>query len=197
MLIYVIEDHPLYREALGMLLSRIKPEATVLELDRLGDLPDSVKKHGQPEAVCLDLTLCDTLGMSGVREVKNHYPVAQLIVISEQNSEDIENACLDAGADAYISKRTGSKDMYQTLRTLLLPDSSMDEEDVSSSRLSKRQKQLLIALDKGLSNRDIAEHLAISEHTVKVHLWRLFRRLGVKSRTQAVYAARTNGWLRG
>ena len=197
MLIYVIEDHPLYREALGMLLSRIKPEATVLELDRLGDLPDSVKKHGQPEAVCLDLTLCDTLGMSGVREVKNHYPVAQLIVISEQNSEDIENACLDAGADAYISKRTGSKDMCQTLRTLLLPDSSMDEEDVSSSRLSKRQKQLLIALDKGLSNRDIAEHLAISEHTVKVHLWRLFRRLGVKSRTQAVHAARTNGWLRG
>ena len=109
----------------------------------------------------------------------------------------VADACLDAGADAYISKRTGSKDMYQTLRTLLLPDSSMDEEDVSSSRLSKRQKQLLIALDKGLSNRDIAEHLAISEHTVKVHLWRLFRRLGVKSRTQAVHAARTNGWLRG
>ena len=57
MLIYVIEDHPLYREALGMLLSRIKPEATVLELDRLGDLPDSVKKHGQPEAVCLNMPL--------------------------------------------------------------------------------------------------------------------------------------------
>lgn len=197
MSIFVIEDHPLYREALGTLLGRIKPEAAVVELERIGDLPIFVKSHGEPEAICLDLTLDDTLGMSGVREIKNYYPGAQLIVISDQSSEDIENECLDAGADAYISKRSDSKDLYLTLRTLLLPDSSLDEEDISSSRLSKRQRQLLAALDKGLSNRDIAEHLGISEHTVKVHLWRLFRRLGVKSRTQAVHTARTNGLIRG
>jgi DNA-binding NarL/FixJ family response regulator len=62
-------------------------------------------------------------------------------------------------------------------------------------KLSKRQKQLLILLDKGLSNRDIAEELKISEHTVKVHLWRLFRRLNVKSRSQASHLARTQGLL--
>ena len=49
----------------------------------------------------------------------------------------------------------------------------------------------------GMSNRDIATDLEISEHTVKVHLWRLFRRLGVKSRTQALHYARTNGLLSG
>ncbi len=195
--IFVIEDHPLYREALVTLLGRIKPEEAVVELSRIGDLPACVKTHGEPDAICLDLTLDDTLGTSGVREVKNRYPGAQLIVVSDQSCDTLENDCLDAGADAYISKQSDSKDIYLTLRTLLLPDSTMDDEDISSSRLSKRQRQLLIALDKGLSNRDIAEHLEISEHTVKVHLWRLFRRLGVKSRTQAVHTARTNGLLRG
>ena len=68
-----------------------------------------------------------------------------------------------------------------------------EESPLTNSKLSKRQVQLLAALEEGLSNRDIAERLGISEHTVKVHLWRLFRRLGVKSRTQAIHTARLNG----
>jgi DNA-binding CsgD family transcriptional regulator len=55
-----------------------------------------------------------------------------------------------------------------------------------SIKLSKRQKQLLAMLDQGLSNREIAEKLDISEHTVKVHFWRLFTRIGVNSRGQAL-----------
>jgi DNA-binding CsgD family transcriptional regulator len=59
-------------------------------------------------------------------------------------------------------------------------------------KLSKRQKQLFPMLDQGLSNRDIAEKLDISEHTVKVHFWRLFTRIGVNSRGQALKWWRTN-----
>ncbi len=78
-----------------------------------------------------------------------------------------------------------------------------DEEENASdaapapgpTKLSKRQKQLILMLDQGLSNREIADKLNISEHTVKVHFWRLFRRLGVNSRTQALHFARTHGWL--
>ena len=135
--------------------------------------------------------------MSGVREVKHHYPNSLLIVVSEQSSDEAENQCLEAGADAYVSKLSETKDLFLSLRTLLLPDSTLDEDDFSANRLSKRQVQLLAALDQGLSNREIAEHLGISEHTVKVHLWRLFRRLGVKSRTQAIHTARTNGLIQG
>jgi DNA-binding NarL/FixJ family response regulator len=70
-----------------------------------------------------------------------------------------------------------------------------DAAPAGPTKLSKRQKQLILMLDQGLSNREIAEKLDISEHTVKVHFWRLFRRLGVNSRTQALHFARTNGWL--
>ena len=69
------------------------------------------------------------------------------------------------------------------------------ESPVALGKLSKRQKQLLVLLDKGLSIHDIADNLQISEHTVKVHLWRLFRRLNVKSRSQASHLARTQGLL--
>lgn len=195
MSLFVVEDHPLFREALATLLRRVKPGDTVVELDRVGSLPAMAAKHGEPELVCLDLSLSDSLGMSGVRDIKHHYPNCILVVVSEQQAEELETQCLDAGADAYISKATDSKEMYLALRALLLPDSTMDEDDLANSRLSKRQVQLLSALDMGLSNRDIAERLGISEHTVKVHLWRLFRRLGVKSRTQAVHTARTNGLI--
>ena len=192
---FVIEDHPLYRESLAGLLRRIKPGETIVELHRVGALPAAVKKYGEPEVICLDLTLSDSLGTSGVREVKHHYPASLLVVISDKSSDEVERGCLEAGADAYISKSSETKDIFMTLRTLLLPDSTMETEDLSSSRLSKRQVQLLAALEQGLSNRDIAERLGISEHTVKVHLWRLFRRLGVKSRTQAIHAARNNGLI--
>lgn len=194
---FVVEDHPLYREGLATLLRRIKPGETIVELSRIGALPAAVKKHGVPEAICLDLTLSDSLGMSGVREAKHHYPGSLLVVVSDQSSEELERACLEAGADAYISKASDTKEIFMALRTLLLPDSTLEVDDLSSSRLSKRQVQLLAALEQGLSNRDIAERLGISEHTVKVHLWRLFRRLGVKSRTQAIHAARTNGLIQG
>ena len=87
------------------------------------------------------------------------------------------------------------REIGSALNALLIPESTFEDSSPTDSKLSKRQKQLIIMLDRGLSNREIADELGISEHTVKVHLWRLFRRLGVKSRTQAVHFARTHGIL--
>lgn len=197
MSVYLIEDHPLYREAFANLLRRLKPGEEVIELDRIGDLPQAVKSHGQPATVFLDLTLSDTLGHSGIREVKRAYPESQLVAISDQSGEENEPLCLEAGADGYLSKQTPTPALFSALRSLMLPEAEGEEAELANSKLSKRQSQLLVALEQGLSNRDIADRLGISEHTVKVHLWRLFRRLGVKSRTQAIHTARLNGLIKG
>ena len=85
-----------------------------------------------------------------------------------------------------------SRVLAATLLAALLVTATAAPTD---NKLSKRQKQLIVMLDRGLSNREIADELGISEHTVKVHLWRLFRRLGVKSRTQTIHYARTHGLL--
>ncbi len=195
MTIYVIDDHPLMREAVVMLLRRQRAGADIVELDRLRGLAAAVSQHGEPELFCLDLKLPDTVGVSGVIELKTRYPKTPLAVISAAPADDVEEQCVDAGADIYIEKSSGAAEIGAALRALLVADSGFEELAPTDSKLSKRQKQLIVMLDQGLSNRDIAESLGISEHTVKVHLWRLFRRLGVKSRTQTVHYARTHGLL--
>jgi len=89
----------------------------------------------------------------------------------------------------------GAAQIGKVLREFLAEEPEDENAPTIPEKLSKRQKQLLVMLDRGLSNRDIAEQLQISEHTVKVHLWRLFRRLNVKSRSQASHLARTAGLL--
>ncbi|MGH6625537.1 MAG: response regulator transcription factor [Burkholderiaceae bacterium] len=195
MSLYVIDDHPLMREAVVMLLRRQRPGAEVVELDRLARLDAAVKTHGQPELFCLDLRLPDTVGVSGITELKTRFPHTPLAVLSASPAADFEELCVEAGADIYIEKSSGATEIGAALRALLSPDSGFEDQAPSDSRLSKRQNQLIIMLDRGLSNREIADELGISEHTVKVHLWRLFRRLGVKSRTQTVHYARTHGLL--
>jgi DNA-binding NarL/FixJ family response regulator len=194
MSIFVVDDHPLMREAVVMLIRRINSKANIVELDRVAAVSAAIQTHGIPELICLDLKLPDTHGVSGVRELKHQYPSVPLVVLSASPSGDFEDLSIEAGADAYIPKSAGATEISNSLRVFLVDDPDA-EPGAAPEKLSKRQKQLLVMLDKGLSNRDIAEELQISEHTVKVHLWRLFRRLNVKSRSQASHLARTQGLL--
>ncbi|MEX1166650.1 MAG: response regulator transcription factor [Hydrogenophaga sp.] len=195
MSIFVVDDHPLMREAVVMLLRRLRPSALVIELDRLAPVSKAIAEHGEPELVCLDLKLPDTNGVSGVREVRHMLPDTSLIVLSASPASDYEELAREAGADAYVEKSAGAAQIGKVLREFLAEEPEDENAPIIPEKLSKRQKQLLVMLDRGLSNRDIAEQLQISEHTVKVHLWRLFRRLNVKSRSQASHLARTAGLL--
>ncbi len=199
MTVYVIDDHPLMRDALTMLLHRVKPGLKIIPIHKLNVVESTVEKNGTPELFCLDLQLPDTLGMSGVQVLKAKFPNIPLAVVTSSSASEYEARCLEAGADAFIEKSDSPAQIIAALRSLLVTEEQAAIEDAATpagpTKLSKRQKQLILMLDQGLSNRDIAEKLEISEHTVKVHFWRLFRRLGVNSRTQALHFARTNGWL--
>jgi len=199
MTVYVIDDHPLMRDALTMLVHRVKPGLKIIPIHKLNVVESTVEKNGVAELFCLDLQLPDTLGMSGVQVLKAKFPDVPLAVVTSSSASEFEQRCLDAGADAFIEKSNSPAQIIAALRSLLVTEEDAAAEDAATplgpTKLSKRQKQLILMLDQGLSNRDIAEKLEISEHTVKVHFWRLFRRLGVNSRTQALHFARTNGWL--
>lgn len=179
-----------------MLVRRLSTEAVVVELGRIAVVAQAVEKHGMPQLICLDLKLPDTHGVSGIRELKQTYPDVPLLVLTASPAVDYEDLAIEAGADAFVEKSAGATEITNTLKAFLVQETDVDPEAPTSlGKLSKRQKQLLVLLDKGLSNRDIADNLQISEHTVKVHLWRLFRRLNVKSRSQASHLARTQGLL--
>ena len=181
-------------EAIGVLIRRLSPSTPVIELDRIDVVAQAVQHHGEPTLICLELKLPDEHGVSGIRELKRLYPKVPIVVLTAFSASDYEDLSLEAGADAFIEKSAGAIEIGNVLR-LFLSAELVTGAPVTAGKLSKRQKQLLILLDKGQSNRDIAETLQISEHTVKVHLWRLFRRLDVKSRSQASHLARTQGLL--
>jgi len=197
MSIFVIDDHPLMREAVAMLLRRLRTKANIVELDRLGVVQQAVTEHGVPELICLDLRLPDTHGVSGVREMRRLFPDISILVLSASPAVDYADLAVEAGADVYVEKSLGAAHISRVLKDFMQEDVLPEEEEGPAvpEKLSKRQKQLLVMLDRGMSNREIADALDISEHTVKVHLWRLFRRLNVKSRSQASHLARTAGLI--
>ncbi|MEK0432662.1 MAG: DNA-binding response regulator [Betaproteobacteria bacterium] len=200
MSLYVIDDHPMVRQMIGMLLRRLRPASKVVELEKFSELQASLIKNGEPELFVLDLLLPGVKGATAISDVKKMYPEVPLVVLSAMPSGEARDACLEAGADLYIEKSTDTAEISAAIQDILKSDSDEADADVvvvGDIKLSKRQKQLILMLDRGLSNRDIAAELNISEHTVKVHLWRLFRRLGVKSRTQTLHFARTHGLLMG
>jgi len=196
MSLYIIDDHPLVRQAIAMLLRRMRPAAKVVELEKFSELQAAIIKNGDPELFVLDLLLPGVKGTSAVREVKTMYNDIPLVVISSMPAGEAEETCIEAGADLYLEKSSPAAEISAAIQGLFAAESG-DEETVviGETKLSKRQKQLIVMLDRGLSNRDIAAELDISEHTVKVHLWRLFRRLDVKSRTQTLHFARQHGLL--
>ena len=199
MSLYVIDDHPLVRQAIGMLLRRLRPANKVVELEKLSELQAAIIKNGAPQLFVLDLLLPGVKGASAVSDIKGMYPEVPLAVISAMPAGEAEETCIEAGADIYLEKSSPAQEISAGLQGLLAAETPSGEDEAATAsgdtKLSKRQKQLILMLDRGLSNRDIATELNISEHTVKVHLWRLFRRLGVKSRTQTLHFARTHGLL--
>ncbi len=195
MSIFVIDEHPLMREALAALIRRLNHTAHVTEIDSLAAALSVVQGSSTPpELICLDLTPDGHSGLLAVAELKRQFVDVPIVVIAAVPAQEFKDLALKAGATAFIHKSASASDISNVLRVFLTA-SEEGEGTTPPEKLSKRQNQLLKLLDKGMSNRDIAEILQISEHTVKVHLWRLFKRINVKSRSQATHLARTHGLL--
>lgn len=196
MTVYVIDDHPLMREALEMLYERLRPNQVVISVARLGLLEVAIEQHGTPTLLSLDLKLPDTTGVSGIRQLKKLFPLVPFAIISASPSGDWESHCLEAGADIFIEKSSGAAQIGAQIRGLILADKKF-EKQFPGQKLSNRQLKLLQLLSNKMSYQEISEELNIDVHAVKVHCWRLLRRMEATSRTQAIYNAQQLGLLTG
>lgn len=192
--IYLLDNHPLIREAMAIQVRRLLPTAKIVEAASLNEFASLSAKHGQPELIVTELNLPDSAGLASITQIKTLYMRCPLIVFTSSSAALLEDACIMAGADVYIEKTASISDISAALRVLVAGDTTVETQSGDNTKkLSRRQKELMLMLNEGLSNRDIAARMDISEHTVKVHLWRLFRKLGVNSRTQALAFGRNNG----
>jgi DNA-binding NarL/FixJ family response regulator len=194
--IYILDSHPIIREALRIQVRRLQAEVPIFDAATLEEFAASVTQNGAPGLIVTELDLQGASGLSAVSQLKTLYPHCPLVVFTQNSAALFEDAAIAAGADVFLHKSMPLTEISGVLRALLAVDSELDSEIGNSfGKLSKRQKQLMTMLHEGLSNRDIAARIDISEHTVKVHLWRLFRKLGVNSRTQALAFGRNNGLI--
>ena len=99
MSLYVIDDHPMVRQMIGMLLRRLRPASKVVELEKYSELQAALIKNGEPELFVLDLLLPGVKGATAISDVKKMYPEIPLVVLSAMPSGEARDACLEAGAD--------------------------------------------------------------------------------------------------
>lgn len=158
----------------------------------------------KPDALVVDIHLGDGDGISLVKWVRSISDKTAILVLSLADSDDYILAAMNSGASSFISKSAPLNEVTAALKHALetpevfssriLPASQLRRKQ--SALLTPRELAILIHLTDGLSNRELAEALFISESTLKTHLSSIFRKLQVKNRVQAVASAKKSGLLR-
>lgn len=131
---------------------------------------------------------------------KKRAPGARFILVGDEEDDRLLRRALEAGADAFLTRRVEPEDLVFAIRQVLSPEMYLGWPFVNPRRwsengvprtfgLTRREIEALDLLAQGRSNAEIAKELGITEQTVKGHLWRLYRKLGVSNRTDAVRSA--------
>ncbi len=155
----------------------------------------------RPQVVLMDINLPGISGIEATARIKRHLPEMQVIMVTVYRDHDQIFAALKAGASGYLLKRSTPEEVRQAVRDVRSGGAPMSaeiarrvveafhqplkapvEDDV---KLSKREKEILEHLTKGLANKEIGDRLGISVETVRVHLRRIYEKLHVHSRTEA------------
>jgi DNA-binding NarL/FixJ family response regulator len=187
----IVDDHPLYREALRQsLASKIDAALLSVELSATVDsaLAQIEADHQRTYVVILDILLYGVSSISRIKEFKALSNVNSVVILSGLDDDENRSISKGGGADLFISKNEPSDSMFKLILALLgfQPD---------KNRLTHRQLEVLARLVTGDPNKVIADSLGISEQTVKIHIGTIFKELQVSNRTQAVLKARNKNLI--
>ncbi len=211
----IVDDHPLFRGALGQALRDSFGDAEILEAGSLDELTDRLAAAGETDLILLDLSMPGVQGLSGLVYLRAQHPAVPVAIVSASEDAATIRQCLDCGASGFIPKSQPVERIREAIRRImdgevwLPPD--LDVNNVPSaegaelvsrlSTLTPQQVRVLMMLGEGLLNKQIAYKLGVSEATIKAHVSAILQKLGVDSRTQAVIAiskvAGPADWPRG
>ena len=199
--IVVAEDHPLFRMALKTALQQLDPATHVVETDSVAALQAALESPHQPRLVLLDLGMPGACGFSALLHVRGQYPDLPVIVITSRDDEQTVRRVMGYGAQGFVSKAACMVRLGEAVTQVMdggtwFPELSADDSmavqaspfEQKIASLTPQQFRVLGMVGEGLLNKQIAWELHISEATVKAHVTAIFRKLGVRNRTQAVLA---------
>lgn len=203
MKILVVDDHSLVREGLRQVLKGLEENLEVLQAGTCEEAFIQVQKHGDLDLVLLDYHLPDMNGLEALHIFGERHPELPVVMLSGSANTQIMRQVLQAGAAGFVTKSCVSDELLRAVRKVFNGDIYLPREltsppdagdHINRPALTQRQELVLRCLLDGQSNREIAEHLHVSEETVKTHVAAILRHFEVQNRTQAVVAAARVGY---
>ncbi|HEY6568780.1 MAG TPA: response regulator transcription factor [Candidatus Limnocylindrales bacterium] len=218
--IVIVDDHALFRVGIRQILEREPDFEIVGEADDARSAMDAAFATN-PDVILMDLSLPSPGGIETTQRVKRELPAAAIVVLSTEEDEDALFDAIKAGAAAFILKDIAPEDLVMIIRRVvageyLINDKVFARPAVASrvlkefrelavygqeaapifAPLSPREVEILDNIAQGMTNKQVAYALSISEQTVKNHMSSILRKLSVNDRTQAVVYAMRQGWIR-
>jgi DNA-binding NarL/FixJ family response regulator len=201
--IAIVDDHPLFRDALKQTLAASFDDLRLSEAGSLEDLSTLIEA-GDIDLVLLDLSMPGVQGFSGLIYLRSLNPQIPVVIVSANEGPAVIRRCLDFGASGFIPKSMSVAEIREAIAAILRgeiwvpPGISLDAADDADSAalvarlasLTPQQVRVLMMLGEGLLNKQIAYQLGVSEATVKAHVSAILQKLRVESRTQAVIAVK-------
>jgi DNA-binding NarL/FixJ family response regulator len=205
--VLIVDDHPVVHDGMTAVLDR-SPDIRVVASAETVDEALAQLERAAPDVVLLDIRLPGTDGLSAIGTLLAKRPAAGIIVFSAYDFDEYVFGAIRAGARGYLLKGAPGAELATAIRTVnagqsyvsaSLSAKLVDQVQASRARgsrlLTKRELAVLRLLAAGLSNKQIAESLTISERTVKFHVTSILNKLGADNRTQAVALAGRRGIL--
>jgi DNA-binding NarL/FixJ family response regulator len=197
--ILVADDHFIVRMGL---IALVNTEPNMVIVGEAADGSQAVDLFGKhkPDLVLMDLRMPIKDGIEATIEIRSQDPNARVLMLTTFDGDTDIYRALQAGAQGYVLKNATGKELIPAIHAVASGQRWIPKEIAKrlASRklfeeLTQREVQVLQFLVKGLANKQIGEHLNISEHTVKDHLKSVFGKLQVEDRTEAVTAAIQRG----
>lgn len=198
----IIDDHPLFREALASTVQIAFPGAQVDEADTIAAACDVIGRDATIDMILLDLSLQGVTGFEGLILLRSQFPSVPILVVSGLDDPQIVHEAIQVGAAGFLPKASGKALLTDAITEILdggvfLPKdykrrfarahtSGVTDLLARIATLTPAQMRVLALVRRGKLNKQIAYELKVGESTIKAHISEIMRKLGVVSRTQAV-----------
>ena len=218
--ILIVDDHALFRVGMANILGREKDFEVIGEADSSRSAIEAAETMN-PDVILMDASLPSPGGIETTQRIRRELPATAIVVMAAEVDEEELFASIKAGAAAFAVKDISPDDLVHVVRRVssgefLINDQVFSKPAVASrvlkefrelavygqeaqpifAPLSPREVEILDNIAQGMTNKQVAYALSISEQTVKNHMSSILRKLSVNDRTQAVVYAMRQGWIR-
>jgi DNA-binding NarL/FixJ family response regulator len=205
--ILIVDDHPVVREGIG---SMLKKEPDFKMVGEASNGLEAIEKAREllPDVVLMDLRMPEMDGVEAISRIKAEKPEVKFIILTTYSDDEYIFKGIAAGARAYLLKDAPRDELFKAIRMVSRGESliqpvvasrvldklaELSRKTPAADTLSDREIEVLRLMAGGQSNKDIADHLSITQSTVKTHITSIFQKLNVTTRTEAVTNALKKG----